>query len=231
MKLMSGANSASLTGCFLLSLALVLLPNHVRADALTGTPYDDTKEMGAAPTSVTSTQSANLFLPMPGWARGNVMPPLPDKLKPMGRGTGVTAGTASKTATTPTATASLAPPKDTTITAGPTKEETPAPSKPAPAPFESNPALVTVSPFLQWIKANPQAAATQARQEAGNYNNPPNAPVPAAPGSGHSAATINGQPAPTGSADPYWLPPLIDSPDIAPTVVGGSAAIYSTPQR
>jgi hypothetical protein len=206
----------------LLVLLLLVLPGRGRADDLTGMPYDDPKDLMPTSSVTTTTQAtgSSLFLPLPAWSRGSVMPPLPDQLKPMGRKPVV----ASATTTT---TAPLAPPKDATAT--PVKEETTAPSKPSPASDASNPALVTVSPFLQWIKANPQAAAAQARQAANSYNTPPPAPNPNAPAANHGAAVINGQN--DSSADPYWLPPLIDSADIVPTVVGGSAAIYSTPQR
>jgi len=89
--------------------------------------------------------------------------------------------------------------------------------------------MVTVSPFLQWIKTNPQAAAVQARQQAAGYQ------APTAPGANSAnAAAVNGQSpagAPGGSEEPYWLPPLIGSADFGSSPVGGSAAIYSTPQR
>jgi hypothetical protein len=88
--------------------------------------------------------------------------------------------------------------------------------------------MITVSPFLQWIQANPQAAATEARQQAGVYR-----PPIALPGGN----VLPG--AASAGANPYWLPPMIDTPEVnstgagssGPTAVGGSAAIYSTPQR
>jgi hypothetical protein len=92
----------------------------------------------------------------------------------------------------------------------------PMPKKLAPATPNTvaapDPALVAVSPFLQWIKEHPQEAAVAARKESGNYSAPPSNVGPAI-------------------TDPYWMPPMIDSTDGAPPAVGGSAAIYSTPQK
>jgi hypothetical protein len=198
-------------------IVLITLPSLVHADDLTGMPYDDPKDLSPVSTQTASSSSSGLFLPMPGWAHGGVMPPLPAELRPMGGKTPVAAP--PKVAAAP-----LAPPKDTPPLA-PAKEETVAAPR-APAPPAETPAMVTVSPFLQWIKSNPQAAAAQARQEANGYNTPPNSNAPTGPT--HNTAVINGQG--NSSGDPYWLPPLIDSPDITPAV-GGSAAIYSTPQR
>jgi hypothetical protein len=89
---------------------------------------------------------------------------------------------------------------------------TPRPAPPPPEP----PALVAVSPFLEWIKDHPGNAATDAQKQAAAYQSPavpPNAPAPAAPGS-----------------DPYWMPPLGESGSGSITT-GSGAAIYSTPQR
>jgi hypothetical protein len=118
--------------------------------------------------------------------------------------------------------APLAPPKETP----PAPQETVAKAKPSPAPAETSPALIAVSPFLQWIKANPQSAAVEARQQANSYHAPSTSETsstggPSTPASG-----------PTGPVeDPYWLPPLLDSASFGPQPVTGSAAIYSTPQR
>jgi hypothetical protein len=191
----------------LLSLLVVIVPGLVRGDDLTGLSQNDPKDlMPASPAPAQPTGEIS-FLQMPGWSRGIIMPPLPDQLKPMGKKPNVAVAPAP---------APLAPPKDTPVT--PAATETP---KPNPTP--ESPALVTVSPFLQWIKSNPQAAAAQARQQANGYQNPA-APGPGAPGNSPAGPTGNGE-------DPYWLPPLIDSAGAGPTPVGGSAAIYSTPQR
>ncbi len=157
---------------------------------------------------------SGLFVPMPAWARGVILPPLPVELKPMGGKTRI--------AGPPPTPPPLAPPKDVvTTTASSTPNTTPAKA----APADNNPAMIAVSPFLQWIKTNPQAA-TQARQQAEAYHagapaggNPVNGGAPQSPGQGNAQ-------------DPYWLPPLIDSADFGPTPpVSGSAAVYSTPQR
>jgi hypothetical protein len=190
------------------------------ADDLTGALHDDPKDL--LPPPAQEAASAPLydtgFLPLPPWARGVVMPPLPATLRPMGGKVAVL--------TTPPVPAPppLAPPKDsepsTVIVAKPT------PVTPAPAPA-SNPALIAVSPFLEWIKANPQAAAEQARQQAGAYQAPGDASAPAA---GANPASPAG--AASAAPPPYWMPPLIDSaPFGTGNTTGSSAAIYSTPQR
>jgi len=143
------------------------------------------------------------------------MPALPDKLTPMGKQVVLVTPPIPKQAP-------LTPPKETP----PTPQETVAKAKPAPAPAETSPALITVSPFLQWIKANPQAAAAEARQQANSYHAPATSEAgsPGAPGTPAPGAANGGE-------DPYWLPPLLDSSSFGPQAVGGSAAIYSTPQR
>jgi hypothetical protein len=181
-----------------------------RADDLTGLPVDDPKDLLPAPPAPVqpTAPTGSLFAPMPGWARGITLGPLPDKLQPMGRST-----TASPAPQTP----SLTPPKDTT---SPTTTTTTAA---APKPASSDPDMVTVSPFLQWIKANPQAAAAAARQQAESYHAGP--PPENGPGGANAAARNNPQ------DDAYWMPPLIDSADFGSSAVTGSAAIYSRPQR
>jgi hypothetical protein len=201
----------------LLSLFVMLPPSLVRGDDLTGLSQDDPKDLLPAP-QVSASQptgpiGAGMFAPMPGWSRLGAMPPLPDQLKPMGKKTVVA------TNTPPTVIAPLAPPKDTTPVVS-TQDTTAKPKTPAVA-TESTPALIAVSPFLQWVKTNPQAAAAQAREQANSYHVPPT--PDANGGTGNGPAGVTG--------DPYWLPPLIDSPDIIPGATGGSAAIYSTPQR
>ena len=206
------------------SLLLLLSPavmNSARADDLTGMAVDDPKELLPPSAQVTSAPCYNPgFLPMPYWARGVVMSPLPDVLTPMGR---------KAVLTTPPVAASspLAPPRDekpTVVVAKPTVV-TPPPS----------PALIAVSPFLDWIKANPQAAAEQARQEAGAYQ-------AAAAANGSAAATPAPNSAPSGNGGapavvtpaPYWMPPLIDTAPFTTgsgNISGSGAAIYSTPQR
>jgi hypothetical protein len=199
-----------------LSLLVILLPclSYAYADELTGQAQDDPKDLLPAPPSRPQSSVDSGFLPMPSWARGTTMPPLPIQLKPMGNRTpGAPAPVAMATAPP------LAPPKEAPA-AAPIMEETSTP-RPAPAPAAAQPpTLIAVSPFLQWIKANPQAAAAQARQQANSYHAGQPAPGEAvAPG-----ASAPGE-------DPYWLPPLIDSSEFGPTAVGGSAAIYETPQR
>jgi len=199
----------------MLSFFALLFSSCARADDLTGLPVDDPKDLSPAPAQQQQviSQTSNGFVAMPAWARGVVMPPLPDQLKPMGK----KSLAASSSAPTP---AVVQPVKQASIvptTVGP--DGTTVPSKP------ENPAMVTVSPFLQWIKANPQAAAAQARQQAAVYH-----AGPGAGGAGSPPITGPGAPAPT-SDDNYWLPPLIDQSEIQPGATGGSAAIYSKPQR
>jgi hypothetical protein len=143
---------------------------------------------------------------------------MPDKLKPLGKSPVVAVAPAP---------APLAPPPEPHQVVS-----TPAPSaqpKPAPAPAEP-PALIAVSPFLEWIKTNPQAAAAEARQQANVYRAP--APSDSAPANGPGNPASMAPGAPGNPQDTYWLPPLIDSPNFGSGAVGGSsAAIYSTPQR
>jgi hypothetical protein len=211
----------------LLFLSLAVM-NSGRADDLTGMAQDDAKELlpPSGPTSSAPCYNPG-FLPMPSWARGAVMPPLPDVLKPMGK---------KVVLTTPPvpAPAPQAPPKDsdksTVVVAKPTVVA------PAPAP---NPALIAVSPFLDWIKANPQAAAEQARQQASVYQaGDPTGPIAAPPAP--NAAPNNTGSATTGTVPivvgpaPYWMPPLIDAAPFTSNsgnVSGSSAAIYSRPQQ
>ena len=194
----------------LLFLLIATAPHFVRGDDLTGLPQNDPKDLMAVAPSPAQPTGEITFVQMPAWSRGIIMPPLPYQLKPMGK---------KPASTVASTTPPLAPPKDDNSGSAPATEN--AAPKPAPAP--EPPALVAVSPFLQWIKSNPQAAAAQARQQANNYNAssvPP--PAPGASGNGPAAPNGNGE-------DPYWLPPLIDSAGSMP--VSGSAAIYSTPQR
>jgi hypothetical protein len=193
-----------------LSLVVTLPPSLVRGDDLTGQAQDDPKDLLPALSPAPRPQPTGLgaFQPLPAWARGVVMPPLPDQLKPMGKKIAVLVA--------PPTPAPLAPPKD--MASAPIGTETkPNPSQ---APAESNPDLIAVSPFLQWVKSNPQAAAVAARQQANGYRTPSNSE----PGAGNAGAT--GTP-----PDAYWLPPLIDSADFGSKPVTGSAAIYQTPQR
>jgi hypothetical protein len=207
---------------------LIIFSNFVRGDDLTGQAIDDPKDLLPASTRVSVSQPTGpegLFVPMPTWARGNVLPPLPAELKPMGGKTAV--------AKPPAPPPPLAPPKDTatvvTTTAGSTPAQNAAMEKTSANATDNNPALIAVSPFLQWIKNNPQSAATQARQQADSYHGGPSPDAGTVNGVGNVGHSIIS--APGGSGDPYWLPPLIDSADFGPGPVGGSAAIYSTPQR
>jgi len=204
----------------LFSIAL-LLPLLARADQYTGLPEDDPKELLPLRSAPGSSSGTVGFLPLPNWAHVTTLPPLPNVLKPYGNKTPV-ATAATPTGATPPP---LAPPKETapvptpvTVTTVTTTAQPPA----TPAPTNSNDStMVTVSPFLQWIKANPQAAAEQARQQAGNYNaTAPVTPTPGAPG--------GNVPPPQ---DTYWLPPMLESTPSDSQTPGSSAAIYSTPQR
>jgi hypothetical protein len=205
------------------SLAVV---KPVSADDLTGSPHDDPKDFVPPSIQESSPQQigASAFQPMPYWAHDASMPPLPQALKPMGTKVAVLT-------TPPVPAPSLAPPKDSnssTVEVEKPRVVTPMP-KTVPAP---NPALVAVSPFLEWIKSNPQAAAEQARQQASAYQAGADSNAPA-PASGTNPNPAPNAPAPaSASAAPYWMPPLIDASQFGTGSVGGSsAAIYSTPQR
>jgi hypothetical protein len=205
---------------------LLLMFAIARADEFTGMPSGDSKDLICNPPTSAPPQPPSdeiAFVPMPSWARGVLLPPLPEILKPMGKKSLAASGP-TKPVPPP-----LAPPPDATTT-----EHTTAGS-PTPKPADT-PAMITVSPFLQWIQANPQAAAEQARQQAGGYQNPPAPSVngsnaPGAPATPNGAPTGPAQNSSAANPNPYWLPPLIDAPSVAPTAVGGSAAIYSTPRR
>ncbi len=210
----------------LLSLAAA---KPVLADDLTGMMHDDPKDL-LPPTAQEAPSSPSYntgFLPLPSWARGATMPPLPQALKPMGKKVVVL--------TTPPVAApqSLTPPRDQTTSTVTVARTTPV----SPTPAAQTPAMIAVSPFLEWIKANPQAAAEQARQQAGTYaaGSDANAAVPPTTGaaaSNNSNAPVAGTTMAPPSA-PYWLPPLIDAAPFGTSSSpgGSSAAIYSTPQR
>jgi hypothetical protein len=211
----------------IVSVCLIIISSMAHGDEMGGQSQDDTKDMisytrsGSDPLPPTGepsvTSSAPLFLPMPTWAHGASLPALPYQLTPMGKKPVVVAASASAPVPEP-----LEPPKDTASTAPPPEPKETAP-KPVPAP--EAPALIAVSPFLQWIKSNPKAA-DEAREEASH----PTAQTPTGPTTGANVITAgpNGN---TNAPDPYWLPPLIDSAEFSAGPVGGSAAIYSTPQR
>jgi hypothetical protein len=194
------------------SILLIVFSSLLKADDLTGLSDNDPKDLMPAPRQSAPkclSSSDLLFQPLPTWTHNVTMTTMPYQLTPFGR------KPISLTNARPTPN-SLTPPKDGASTA------TTAPVTPKPTPAAENPALVAVSPFLQWVRANPQAAAAQARQQANGYQPAPNG-APAAPGAA----------APTGAPvveDPYWLPPLIDSSTFT-TGSGGSSATYSTPQR
>jgi hypothetical protein len=141
---------------------------------------------------------------MPGWARAVIFTAMPEQLKPMGKKSLAASGPVTPLPPTPA--------KDLSATSTTNGVET---TTAGGKPVENSPAMITVSPFLQWIKSNPQAAAAAARQQADAYHATP--PGPGAP--------------PSVSDQTYWLPPLIDSADFGTKPIGGSAAIYSTPQR
>lgn len=178
----------------------------VRADDGTGLPGDDPKDVGPERPEVSTTDCVSeMFLPIPEWSHFTKMPPLPSVLTPMGESP-ESQVKPRKAAVAETKPDGAPPPK-------------PAPKPMAPAP---DPDQVAISPFLQWIKDHPQEAVAQARKEAATEGR---TTAPAAA----SASAGGGAP-----ADPYWMPPMIDSAT-APTVEassgGGSAAIYSRPQR
>jgi hypothetical protein len=212
----------------IVSVILIVISSRAHGDEVTGAPPSDTKEMSYTNSGVgisyttAGPSQPNLmagFLAMPSWAHGATMPALPYQLTPMGKKPVVIAKTTSNASPAP---APLAPPKDTPAPA-PQPESNDAAAKPAPAP--EPPALIAVSPFLQWIKSNPKAA-DEAREQAAHST----AQAPPPPANGANTITA-GPTANANAQDPYWLPPLIDSADFSTGPVGGSAAIYSTPQR
>jgi hypothetical protein len=181
---------------FLIFLSLVM----ARAGDDTGLPGDDPKDATPTDPEVSTTSVSDMFLPMPEWSRFKKMPPLPDVLKPMG---------ASAEPRAKPATAAVAE----------TKPDGAPPPKPAPKAMAPQPDadLVAISPFLQWVKDHPDAAAQARKQAADDATTtaPAGAPTPA-----------------NASADPYWMPPMVDAPDAsAPPPTGGSSATYSRPQR
>jgi hypothetical protein len=180
-------------------LLLVLLSLVVaRAGNDTGLPGEDPKDVSRAEPEVSTTNCvSDMFLPMPGWSHFVKMPALPDTLKPMGAPSPAAAAKSSAAAIAETKPDGAPPPR-------------PAPKAQAPKPDAD---FVAISPFLQWVKDHPDAAA-QARKQAAS-DAPPAPASPAAP------AGANG--------DPYWMPPMIDSPG-ADDFQGGSAT-YSRPQR
>ncbi len=205
------------TSLIMLSLFVLTLFFSARGDELTGLPVDDPKDLAPAP-PVSQQQfvasNVSAFLPMPIWSKGVIMPPLPDQLKPMGKKSLAASASAPTPAVVqPVRQADIAP-----TTVGPDGTAV-AGKKP------DSEKMITVSPFLQWIKANPQAAADEAKQQAAAYH-----AAPGASGAGSPPSTGPGAPAPT-SDDNYWLPPLIDQSVLPTGPVGGSAAIYSKPQR
>jgi hypothetical protein len=210
----------NITESSLILFSLLVMAILVRGDELTGLPQNDPKDLLTFASTRPPTTGGMSFLPMPSWSRVGALSPLPDKLRPMGNKVVVMV-------TPPTAApAALAPPKETPPAAA-TPTETASKGKASPPPAETSPALAAVSPFLQWIKSNPQAAAAEARQQANSYR----APSTSAPCSSSGAGSTGS----TGATDvtevPYWLPPLLDSGESAPRSVAGSAAIYQTPQR
>jgi len=208
----------------IVSFFLIIVSSLAKGDETVGQSLD-TKEImnfsytraGSGPAPLSEIATGPLFLPMPVWAHGVTVSALPYQLTPMGKKP-VTAKTAPAQTT---ATEPLAPPKETASDAPAPEIKETAP-KPAPAP--EAPALIAVSPFLQWIKSNPKAA-DEARAQANPTPAQPTGPV------NNGNAVTAGPTANAPSPAPYWLPPLIDSGDFSTGPVGGSAAIYSTPQR
>lgn len=213
----------------LLLLAALPAVNSASADDLLSFlhPHDAKElqpvEAPAPPPAPAAPSCDAAFLPLPGWAHGAVMPPLPDVLTPMGK---------KVVLTTPPvpAPAPLTPPKEP---APPTVVvEKPKVVEPPP----QNPALIAVSPFLDWVKANPQAAAAQAHQQAAAYesgSDTVSAVAPTAPATPPANGATGPIVVPTPA--PYWMPPLIDAAPFGTynsgNVSGSSAAIYTTPQR
>ena len=213
----------------LLSFLVLFLPGLARGDDLTGTPQRDPKDSLSLSANRPPMAGAISFLPLPSWSRVAALSPLPDQLKPLGK--------VAVLVTPPTAApAPLAPSKETPP-ASPAPAVAASKEKTSPAPAETSPALIAVSPFLQWIKANPQAAAEQARQQAGAYSAvDPSGAIVAAPTPNANAAPNNSGTVPVVVAPPapYWMPPLIDAAPIVSNpgnISGSGAAIYSTPQR
>jgi len=209
----------------IVSVVLIIISSFAHGDEVTGAPPSDTKEMsyttsgvGVSYTTAGPSQPsiATGFVPMPGWARDITLSALPYQLTPMGKKPLLIAKAASAVPEP------LAPPKETPAPEPPPEVKETA-AKPAPTP--DAPALIAVSPFLQWIRSNPKAA-DEARAQAAH----PTAQTPTAPANGANAIAA-GPTANANAQDPYWLPPLIDSADFSTGPVGGSAAIYSTPQR
>lgn len=185
------------TGIILLLIFISLVI--ARAGDDTGLPGDDPKDTTPPGSEVSTTSCvSDMFLPMPEWSRFQKMPPMPDVLKPMG---------ASAEPRAKPATAAVAE----------TKPDGAPPPKPAPKAMAPQPDadLVAISPFLQWVKDHPDAAA-QARKQAADDA------AATAPAGGSA-------PAPA-SADPYWMPPMVDSSGVS-APAGGSSATYSRPQR
>lgn len=155
--------------------------------------------------------TGQLFLPMPNWSKSPALATTPWQLTPNGTRPAVVAAATH---------APMSPPKEP-MTTPVTEQAKEVVAKPAPAP--EPPALMAVSPFLQWVKSNPKAADDARTQAAAN------APAPTVPATANTiVAGPNGA---SNSQDPYWLPPMIDSSNFGSGPVTGSAAIYSTPQR
>ena len=144
---------------------------------------------------------ASAFLSLPAWSSYTKMPPLPDQLKPLGRKPLIV---------------STRSPSPASATPSPAVAAAVAPAPQHPHVSDSNPTLIAVSPFLEWIKDHPTQAAAQAHKEADAYR-------------------ANPAPATTANASPYWMPPIDETPETTvaqpTTTTGSSAAIYSTPQR
>lgn len=210
----------------LVSFFLILVSSRAHGDEFTGLPHGDPKDLGSSPVTTAPpppttscdpfalAPATSFFAPLPSWAHGTIAA-LPYQLTPFGR-------KPVEVAANKPAVESLAPPKEATPVPA---VSTPMPP-PKPAPPQESPALVAVSPFLQWVKANPQAAAAEARQQAASEN----AQTPTGPTTATTAPSPAAQAAPAPAA-PYWLPPLIDSGEFGGSPGGSSAAIYSTPQR
>jgi hypothetical protein len=217
----------------------ILFVRSACADDLTGQPHDDPKDLLPTPPEAPA-PCANpdgiAFAPLPNWAERAVMPPLPATLRPNG---------AVAVLTTPPKPAAATPAPAVVKDATPTvivSKPMPAPVAPAAPPEPTS--LIAVSPFLDWIKANPREAAQQARQEAGTYATAPDAGAVVVAPAGTAAVAgsapvvagpvVAGSTAPAGAnaqvAAPYWMPPLIDTAPFS-TSGGSSAAIYTTPQR